>query len=185
MNINTNSYILLSKNHERFMVQIPFGNKDNSNTKDNTPVILTTGAIAVATAIAAAKGAKINLDKALNKKGVKMQDGIVRKIDTGELFNGIIRRNIKPFGIKKETLKYINGEIREKLYHDVFGREIQGYFYKNGKLVEEVRVDSSMFTRNKAFVSYSYGADGSLIMSSDGFCPKSESVFNNYRKKYN
>ena len=161
--------------------------KANDNTsKDNVSRYLVGGTVtAAALVFAYKKGEKKELEKVLKKNGIVLQNGIAKKIESEELFTGFIKRNVKHFGLKTETSKYVNGELREQLYHDLFGRELKGLFYKNGKLKEEVTVDSNIKKKNKAFMAYQYSDNGNLIKSSDGFVPKTESIFEIYRKKYN
>ena len=72
-----------------------------------------------------------SFEKALEKNGVEIKDGIAVLKETGEKYTGEIKRRIGKFGLKTETTKYENGIITEKICYNFFGQEIKDYLAKN------------------------------------------------------
>lgn len=85
------------------------------------------------TTLAIAKRPK-SFSKAILKQGVCFENGVAIVKKTGKKFTGAVSRNTGFLGCKKETTQFTDGIITEKVYHDLFGRELYGRFYKEGKL---------------------------------------------------
>ncbi len=157
----------------------------STNVNDNNKSSLKTGLAAVAalgiTTLALTKGRTKSFEKALEKQGVTIKDGLAVVKDSGEKFSGAIKRNIKPFGLKKETVQFDKGIMTEKVYHDVFGREVAGEFYKNGKLHISVQIYGR--SSQKKFISSAFfDQNGKYLHNDRGTCSTKESVFETYRK---
>ena len=67
------------------------------------------------------KTAKMTFEEALKKNGVEIKNGIATLIENGEKFTGKIQRF--ETRNRKETVEFADGLIKEKVYHNVFGRE--------------------------------------------------------------
>jgi hypothetical protein len=119
-------------------------------------------------------------DKNILRKGLKMKDELLINKKTGEAFTGKIKSNVGMIiGFNKiETRVFENGVITEKTYKDVFGRELFGYFYKNGKLCIDVSVYKT-FKKNKRF-SYTWRKEDGNTCHFDGISDKS--LFEHIRK---
>lgn len=114
----------------------------------------------------------ISYEKALEKSGVKIQDGIATLTKSGEKFTGKIQRyKTKEL---KETVNFENGQLIEKLYHNTNNSEMDGYFYKNGQLV--LSVSPSTDGERKLFCFRKY-SDGNMVMRGDASIEKDFSVF--------
>ena len=115
----------------------------NSDNKKGTKALL--GPLAGLAVIGMAVGLKMTskntFEDALKKSGVQMKDGIATIIDTGEKFTGKITRY--ETRNRKETVDFVDGKMTEKLYHNFFGKELEGYFYKNNEPVLRVAKSSS------------------------------------------
>ena len=143
------------------------------------------GTLAAVTLFAGIKGAKKEFAEVLKKNGISIQDGVAKIIKTGELYTGTIKRNVKHFGLKKEVVNFEKGQMKEKLYYNLLGQEVCGYFYKNGKLVKEIEVDTPLFAKNKGVVTYNFDEKERLLSSSDGLIKRGESAFEYGRKNIN
>lgn len=120
-----------------------------------------------------------SFEKMLKKNNLEFRDNVLVKKENGERFTGEIRRSTgKPDKFKGremiETQKFDNGIITEKTYKDVFNREIEGYFYKDGEL--KLRVFSVIEDEEKRFGFYPY-ENGQATILGDGYMKKNESVF--------
>ena len=153
-------------------------NQDNDSLKTG---FATAAAVGVTTIILT-KGKSKSFDKALEKQGVMLKDGLAIVKASGEKFSGKIKRNIKPFGLKKETVQYKEGIITEKVYHDALGREVAGEFYKDGVL--RIRIPGIHYTKNNvAYPFYVYDKNNKLTVVADNFGSKVDSVFEAMRNK--
>jgi hypothetical protein len=123
---------------------------------------------------------KNNFNKNILKKGLEKGDELLINKKTGEAFTGKIKSNVGMIiGFNKiETRVFENGVITEKTYKDVFGRELFGYFYKNGKLCIDVSVYKT-FKKNKRF-SYTWRKEDGNTCHFDGISNKS--LFEHIRK---
>lgn len=83
-------------------------------------------------ALVCGKKSKMTYEQALEKNGVQIKNGIAILSKTGEKYTGSIKRNVKAYGLKKETVQFEQGIITEKVYHNNNGKELEGEFYKNG-----------------------------------------------------
>ncbi len=109
----------------------------------------------------------ITFEKALEKAGVQIKDGIATVKETGKYFSGKIQRF--ETHSSKETTKFNNGVISEKLYHSITGKERKGEFYKNGKLKLQVTGIGD------AYAYTEYGNSG--MVKGDGLIPKNFTLF--------
>ncbi|MBR1775825.1 hypothetical protein IJ750_01960 [bacterium] len=164
-------------------MSINFKNTENIKTRtDNTQRTAEIGAAAVL----AAGGAIIlrgtlsvkSLATALKKQGAELKDGIAIIKATGEKFTGTIKRNIGTFGYKRETIKYENGVMTEKIYHNIFGKELEGEFYKSGIL--RIKVG-----QGKNYSLTLYDSDGKCKSIADCRLTGGESKFENARNMIN
>ncbi|MBO5738153.1 hypothetical protein J6R97_02295 [bacterium] len=95
---------------------------------------------------------KNNFNKNILKKGLEKGDELLINKKTGEAFTGKIKSNVGTIiGFNKiETCVFKNGIITEKTYKDIFGRELQGYFYKNNEICVNAHIYKS-FRKDKRF----------------------------------
>ena len=98
------------------------------------------------------KNSFTNFNKTLEKNGLELRKNIAYIKGTDKKFTGSIKRNSKSFGREKEITSYVDGVISEKLWYDFRGREMEGNFYKNGKLFRSVH--SANCYRGCDFVGY-------------------------------
>ena len=110
-------------------------------------------------------------EQALKKAGVEIQDGIA-KLKTGENYTGKIERYKTKN--EKENVEFLDGKIKEKIYHSANGNELSGYFYKDGKL--KISVSPSTGSDEKFFSYREYQNDMSVAIG-DGKINRGESVF--------
>ncbi len=156
--------------------------ENKSSYKDNALKIGITATALGITTLALTKGRTKSFEKALEKQGVTIKDGLAVVKDSGEKFSGAIKRNIKPFGLKKETVQFDKGIMTEKVYHDVFGREVAGEFYKDGIL--RVRIPGIHHTKNDViYPFYVYDKNNKITITADNFGSKKGSVFEAMREK--
>lgn len=126
--------------------------QNNQNSKDiqtdnvqNNPsekhlIALSLGGLATLGAVAAAlKTRKTSLEEALRKNGIQLKNNIATLIENGEKYTGKIERYESRN--RKETIKFVDGKMEECLYHNILGKELDGYFYKDG--VKKLHVSSS------------------------------------------
>ncbi len=122
------------------------------------------------------KAKKTSFEDALKKSGVMLKDNIATITDTGERYTGKIERYAK-FN-RKETTQYINGVISEKVYHNILGKEIEGYFYKNGML----RYKVSLVNRgNRRYIMSTEFKDNKKVSNSTGIEKETNTTFEAYR----
>ena len=136
-------------------------------------------ASACATAVVAGKGkaAKMSYEEALKKANVELKNGIAYIRTTGEKYTGEIKRNITIN--KKETIRFQDGIMVERLHYNMFGREMDGEFFENGNL--QLKVGNHTGLIWKSFPYYVY-KDGNRISCGDVLSTKISSVFEWARK---
>ncbi len=127
------------------------------------------------------KGKKVSLFKALEKQGVELRDGIAVLKESGEKFTGSVKRNVKNFGLRQETICYDNGVMTERVCHNIWGKEVCGDFYKDGVLRISIPGILSRGKR-KAFPIYTYDKTGKLESLGDNFGTEMDSVFAEMRQ---
>lgn len=149
-------------------------NKDNKNSL--LAASLAVLAAAGAATVGLVKSKPSSFEEALGKAGVVIKDKIARKASSDEKFTGTIEHFIARN--KKETVEYLDGVITEKVYHNAFGKELNGSFYKDGKLKYKVGISGS--GRNKHISTYEYKEDGSF--SRGHGTSNSGNIFEEYRK---
>lgn len=149
------------------------------NSKGNKEMVIGSLAALAAIGVAAVglvKTKPLSFEEALKKAGVEIKDKIARNVSNGEKFTGKIEhfetRN------RKETVEYFDGVMTEKVYHNAFGKELDGFFYKNGKLKYKVGISGS--GKNRHVSTYEYGEDGSFSRGQGK--AESSNVFEEYRK---
>lgn len=129
---------------------------DKSTTNNRSKLALSLVALATIglSIVGVKKTAKMTFDEALKKNGVEIKNGIATLIENGEKFTGKIQRF--ETRNRKETVEFADGLMKEKVYHNLFGRELNGEFYRDGNL--KVRVNS-YFTKDgqKTFTYYDNG----------------------------
>lgn len=104
----------------------------NENKKEVLIATLAGLATIGATIIGLQKTSPKNYEEALKKAGIQIEDGIAILIKTKEKYTGTVQRF--ETRSKKETIKFVDGIITEKINHNLFGKELEGKFYKNGTL---------------------------------------------------
>ncbi len=125
---------------------INFSSQPTRNKDDNKNSLKTGLAAAAAvgiTTIALTRGRTKSFEKLFIENGIHFQNEVAIVKATGEKFTGTLKRNVKPFGLKKETMRFENGIITEKVCHNALGRELGGIFYKNGKPYLSIEAISS------------------------------------------
>lgn len=135
------------------------------------------GSMAIITA--AGLLSKSNFDKKIAKMGLEIKDNLLINKSTGEKFTGKINSNVGKLGFTKiETQEYIDGVIKERIYKNFYGKELEGYFYKNGKECIKVQVNYPYFIPyNKHVVSYHYNEKHTECRHQDLYGFEKESVF--------
>lgn len=158
----------------------------NNNTTASNHKIAGISAIGLAgvaaagtAAVAAGKGkaAKMNYEEALTKAGVELKDGLAYIKSTGEKYTGKIKRNISIN--KKETVNFEEGIMTERLHHNMFGREMDGEFFENGKLKLKVGNHTGLIWKSFPFYVFE---NGDKVSSGDVLSTKIRSVFEWARK---
>ena len=128
------------------------------------------------TAVGLLKTRTTSFEDALKKSGVILKDNIATIANTGERFTGKIERYTKRN--RKETTQYIDGIITEKVYHNAFGKEIEGYFYKNGML----RFRVNLVNRgNRRYVMSTEFKDNNKVSNSTGIEKEKNTTFDAFR----
>lgn len=144
----TNSHSISHKANEN----IPNNSNESPSEKKGEKSMLIGALVGLAaigaTAIGLKKTSPISYEEALKKAGIQIKDDIAVLIESGEKFTGKIERFENRN--KKETIEFVDGLITEKLYHNLFGKELEGIFYKNGKEVLNIKRALSQ-TGNKGF----------------------------------
>ncbi len=143
-------------------------NKENKLMLTGTLVGLATiGVAAIGLKITAPK----NYEEVLKKAGIKIKDGIAILAETGEKYTGKVQRF--ETRNRKETVKYVNGIMTEKLYHNLTGKELQGDFYKEGKRVLQIWRSAGQVKNSSGFT---YRCEGvpinkpeTFVKTKDGF----------------
>lgn len=158
----------------------------NMNKQQNKYIeksLITIAALGVSLAIAAPYTKK-DIFKGLKSNGLEIKNGLIVSSKTGEKFTGTIKYNSKPFGLEKESVSYLDGKTTEIVHHSITGKELNGYFFKNGKLYLTV----GNITRNKNrqfYPCYEHDLEGKVIKVSDCFAEPNESIFDKIRKSIN
>lgn len=151
--------------------EIKSNNKDGNNKAMLSLSLTGLAAIGLA-AIGLKKTSIMTYEEALRKNGVEIKNGIATLIKSGEKFTGKIQRFEKRN--RKESVEFVDGVMTEKLYHNILGKELDGYFYKNGACY---KVNGS----RKLFTTYLY-IDNRLIERADSQNIDNSSVFEKTRK---
>ena len=118
------------------------------------------------------KNSIMTYEEAVRKCGNVIKDGIVVNLKSGEKFTGVIKRNISIN--KKETSIFENGQLKEKLYYNALGKELNGEFYKDGKIVLSVGEHQGLLLKSFPYRKY---ADGQIVEKGDVFQKRLSSVF--------
>ncbi len=80
-------------------------------------------------------------EKNILKKGLELKNNVLVNKATGEKYTGAIKSNIGKIGFnKKETRTFVDGVITEKTYKNAFNKELEGFFYKDGKECVHVKL---------------------------------------------
>ena len=127
--------------------------KNQENKKKMLISSLAALAAAGATAVTLKKTKPITYAKALENAGIEIRDGVAVLVKTGEKFTGKIQRF--ETRSKRETVNFVNGMIKEKLYHNPLGKELEGVFYEEGQPI--LRIWKSVGQEKNAHgFSYAY-----------------------------
>lgn len=158
----------------------------NMNKQQNKYIeqsLLGLAALGVTLAIAAPYTTK-DIFKGLKANGLEIKNGLIICSKTGERFTGTIKYNSKPFGFEKESVSYLDGKTTEIVHHSFTGKEVNGYFFKDGKLF--LRVGN--IVRNKKrqlYPCYEYDNQGNITRFTDCFAKPNTSIFDIIRKRIN
>lgn len=154
----------------------PVINKNNKNLKTALISITTLGVVTTAVGVLSKKSRAQMLDKA----GLEIKNARVINKLTGENFTGSLTRNTSAFGLKKEVNSFENGVLTEILNYGFRGKELDGYFYKNGKLLYRSGVPTGN-SKIKYYPWFKY-KDSDICLHADCKLEPGESVFENMRK---
>ena len=153
-------------------------NKDTRKNKSLSGTELTLSLIGLAVlgtaSVILGKGklSVMTYEEALKKNGLAMKEGFIINIKSGEKYSGKLNRNIDIN--KKESLLFKNGQLKEKLYYNALGKELNGEFYKDGELIISVGEHQGIISKSFPFRRYS---DGKIIEKGDVFHQNISSVF--------
>lgn len=151
--------------------------KNNSN-KHTLPMIGITAITIAGCTLLCFKMSIKSLAEILKNQGAELKDGFAVISKTGEKFSGTIKRRSGTYGQKRETIKYENGLITEKIYHNIYGKELEGEFYKSGVLRIKVR-------QGKNYSITQFDSDGKCQALFDCIKVKNKSKFDNARELIN
>lgn len=160
--------------------------KNAETSKNSNKSTILTGSLAglIAFSIAGAiytRKDKTNFFKVLKKQGLELKNGIIVSSQNNEKYTGTIKFNNKAFGLEKGTMLYKDGQIVEFLFHNCFGKEVRGIFYKDNKPFIKV----GNITRNKHkqyYPIYTYNEKTKTTNVQEGVSNPKESVFDKIRE---
>lgn len=169
---------------------------EKKKTKDVSAVKICTFALAIPAAIALTylaviehkKPKRLSFQKLLEQNNLEFKNDILIIKNTGEKYTGELKRSTGEFfpngyGEKIESQKFEKGIITEKTYVNSKGHEIQGYFYKNGKLRYEVFSNGKRNKNNELCFGFNdYNEKGQPSTFGDGMITKNKSLFETARK---
>lgn len=161
---------------------------ENKKTKGVSAVKICTLALAVPTVVALSylaviehkKPARLSFEKLLAKNNLELKDGVLKNKNTGEKYTGELKRSTgelfqDKFYEKIESQKFENGVIKERTYKNWKGDEVNGYFYKDGKIRLEV---SSVIGKNKNNFGFNdFNKEGQACSLGEGLLDKDDSLF--------
>lgn len=116
----------------------------------------------------------------VEKAGIELRDKFAYIKGTDKKFTGTLKRNISPFGLKKEVVEIEDGMLKEILNYGFNNRELDGYFYKNGKIFYSST--SSTGAKEGLFAIYKYDENGNIVTSADAYKKPKDSIFDHMRK---
>ena len=150
---------------------------DKIAPKKNNTLALSLAGVGVLGIITTAAGilSKKTRAQALVKAGLELKDGLVYVKETGEKFTGTIKRNVSAFGFKKEITNIENGMLKEILNYGLMGKELKGYFFKDGNLLYQTTTPKGN-SKRKYYACYKY-EKGKLQSISDCVTEPKQSVF--------
>lgn len=148
-----------------------------SPKKNNTLALSLAGVGVLGIIITTAAGmlSKKTRAQALVKAGLELKDGLIYVKETGEKFTGTIKRNVSAFGFKKEITNIENGMLKEILNYGLMGKELKGYFFKDGNLLYQTTTPKRN-SKRKYYACYKY-EKGKLQSMSDCVTEPKQSVF--------
>lgn len=171
----------------------PVYSNPNYSKKPKTGKIILSllGAIAAAYGIYVAvmiakKPPKMTFEELLAKKGLEFRNEFLVNKSTGEKFTGELKRSTDEYGKGSgfkniETRRFENGIITENTNKDLWGNEISGKFYKEGKVYSNVEI---YYAREGKIYSFTIFKEyGNIEIIGHGKCQKKkESVFKDCRE---
>lgn len=170
-----------SFNEVYFREQAAKSKNNNLSNQQKLGLGITTASLAGIGVCAGIKGKKASLFKALEKQGIELKNGVAILKESGEKFTGNVKRNVKSFGLRKETIHYDNGVMTERVCHNIWGKEVCGDFYKDGVL--RISIPGIMSRgKRKAFPIYTYDKTGKPESLGDNFGTEMDSVFAEMRR---
>lgn len=155
---------------------------NNGSKKKTYAIISSLAGLAVmgAAAIYLKKTKVISYEEALRKAGVEIDGKIAKVKDSGEKYTGEIKRFVQRN--KKETVKFQDGIMTEKVYHNAFGKEKCGEFYKDGAVYKISGISGNK--RRKMYPVELY-IDNKMIYTGDAVSENGRSVFEDAREYVN
>ena len=127
--------------------------ENKKTTLKNTQIIGVISVGALGGAVLCGHFSVRSLQSALKKQGVELRNGIATIIENNQNYTGTIKRRMGKLGLKREIVKFEDGNLAEKTIRDIFGKELEGEFYKDGKL--RIRVG-----QGKRYSMIKYDQDG-------------------------
>lgn len=169
--------------HLRLDYTMPFTTKKDISLDKNEnrkKEIVAIGALAIGITtigILSKKSRKEMVEKA----GIELRDKLAYHKVTDKKFTGILKKNVLPFGLKKEVVEIEDGMLKEILNYGFNGKELNGDFYKNGKILYRSHsiVGNS---KRKYYATNKYDENGNICLFVDGVLEPNESVFEHMRK---
>lgn len=145
--------------------------KKQENNKNMLVASLIGLAAVGATAVGIKKSSPISYERALEKAGIEIKNGIAVLSKTGEKYTGKIQRFESR--TKKETIQFVDGVITEKLQHNLLGKELEGVFYQEGKPIFKIWKSVGQEKNSRGF-AYTYeGAEPTkpnlFVKTKEGF----------------
>lgn len=164
---------------------------ENKKTKGISAVKICTLALAVPTVLALSylaviehkKPKKLSFKKLLEQNNLEFKNDVLIIKNTGEKYTGELKRSTGEFfpngyGEKIESQKFEKGIITEKTYVNSKGQEIQGYFYKDGKLRYEVFSNGKRNKNNEICFGFNeYNEKGQPSTFGEGMMAENKSLF--------
>ena len=167
----------ISKYHNTFKEKQHRKNNSNKVLKENMTMTAFGIGVAGMMILGAGIACRGNFSNSIAKRGLIYKDNVLIDSKTGKKFTGTIKSYVGKLGFNRiESQSFVDGVITEKTYKNMFGSELGGVFYKDGKECLKVNIGYPFFVPyNKAVATYRYTPDKSEVVHADrrGFSFKS------------